>query len=123
MSWRAGKDLRDVQHFEAPSGAIDQVDHVVEPRREPVNVLAIDRRNEALVDALIDRRGQQVGFVLDVLDRLDVFVHVPGIAEQRVQHARGRREVSRQLVEQLEELVVTREQAAEHGMTGGRVDT
>ena len=58
---------------------------------------------------------QQVRLVLDVLDRLDVVVHVLDVAEQRVEHLRGRGEVRRELVEQLEELVVAREKAAEHG--------
>jgi hypothetical protein len=69
---------------------------------------------ETLIDALIDRRGQQIGLVLDVRDGLDVLLDVPGIAEERVEHAGGRREVGCQLVEQLEELMVARKETAEH---------
>ena len=84
-----------MQHGEAARRAVEQIDHVVEARREHVDVLAIDRRDEALVDALIDGRRQQIGLVLDVLDRLTCSIDVLRIAEQLVEHLRGRREMRR----------------------------
>src|SRR5205085_3800566 len=87
----------------------------VEPRREPVDVLAIDRCDETLIDALIHRRRQEIRFVLDVLDRGDVFVDVRYVAEQRVEQLRRRGEMAGELIEQLEELFVAWKEAAEHG--------
>jgi len=95
-----------VKHREAPGRAVEQVDDIVEERREHMNVLAIDRRDEALVDALIERQREQVGFVLDVLDRLHVIVDMRRIAKERIEQLRGRGEMACQLVEELEELVV-----------------
>src|SRR6476661_2424335 len=40
--------LIDVQHHDAPGRPVQPVDHVVEARGEHVNVLAVDRRDEAL---------------------------------------------------------------------------
>ena len=68
-----------------------QVDDVVETRREHVNVLAVDRRDEALVDALIDRGRENVGLVLDILDRTHMIGDVLRIIEQLRQHPRGLR--------------------------------
>jgi hypothetical protein len=60
------------------------------------------------------RRRQQIGLVLDVLDRADVVFHVLDVAKKRVQHLRRRGEVRSELIEQLEELIVAGEKASQH---------
>src|SRR5690242_4215787 len=46
--------LVDVQHHDAPRCPVEPVDHVVQPGREEVDVLPVDRRDEALVDPDVD---------------------------------------------------------------------
>src|SRR5207244_7718091 len=72
-------------------------------------------RNETLVDALIHRRRQQVRLMLDILDRGDVFVDVRDVAEEGVEEFGRGGEMAGELIEQLEELIVAWEEAAEHG--------
>src|SRR6476660_1756562 len=60
--------LVDVEHHHPARRAIEAVDDVVEARREEVNVLTVDRRDEALVDTDVDRVRELIGEVLDVLD-------------------------------------------------------
>src|SRR5437762_10771115 len=78
----------DVQHLEAARRSVQQVDHIIQTRREHVNVLAIDWRDEARVDTLTDRARDNVRLVLDVLDRANVIGDVLRIVEQPRQHAR-----------------------------------
>ena len=77
--------LVDVQHDDAACRAVEPVDHVVQPRREQMDVLAIDRRDEALVDPGVDREGQDVRLMLDVLDLLDQSRRPLRIGEQLIQ--------------------------------------
>src|SRR4051812_14227499 len=60
--------LVDVQHDDPTRRSVQPIDDVVQPGREQMDVLAVDRRDEALVDPGIDREGQDVRLMLDVLD-------------------------------------------------------
>jgi hypothetical protein len=73
-----------------------------------MNVLSIDRGNEALVDALIDRVGESVGLVLDIFDQANVVADVSRVIEQRGQHPGRLRQMRGELIEQIKELLVTR---------------
>jgi hypothetical protein len=79
-----------------------------------VDILSIDRRDEALVDALIDGDREGIGPVLDILDQPNVFGNVCGIVEERREHARRLRQMCRQLIEKVEKLFVTGNQPREH---------
>src|SRR5439155_13271034 len=94
--------------------SVQQVDHVVQAGGEVMNVLTIDRRDEALVDPLVDGRRQQIGFVLHVFDRSDMRLHALRITQQVVQHPRGRRKMLGELIEEVEELLVAWDQPTEH---------
>ena len=59
--------FRDVEHRDATRRAVEQVDDVIELGREQMNVLAIDRRDEAAIDPRADVVRQHVRLVLDGL--------------------------------------------------------
>src|SRR6478752_62281 len=111
-------DDGDVQHLETARRPVEEIDDVVEPRRKHVNVLTIDRRHEALVDPLIDRECERISLVLDVLDCANVITDVLRIIEQLRQHARRLRQMRRELIEEVEELFVTRNQSPEQAHSG-----
>src|SRR3954451_1341309 len=108
----------DVEHLEPTGGPVEQIDDVVETRGEHVDVLAIDRRDEALVDALIDGAREDVCLVLDVLDRPHMIGDVLRIIEQLRQHPRRLSQVRGELVEEVKELLVVRNQLSEQTHSG-----
>src|SRR4051812_10253536 len=106
----------DVQHDDAPRRSIEPIDHVIQSRREEMDVLPVDRRDEALVDPGVDREGQDVRLMLDILDLLHEVRRPPRIGEELTQECRRRLEMLRQLVEQVEELLVARDQTVQHAV-------
>src|SRR5690348_2054066 len=111
-------DDADVQHLEAASGSIDQVDDVVQTRGEHVNVLTVDGRDETLIDPLIDRTRQNVRLVFYVLDRAHMIGDVRGIVEQLCQHPRCLGQMRRELIEESKELLVARNQFRQQSHSG-----
>jgi hypothetical protein len=103
-----------MKHHESARGAIEEIDDVIETRRHVVNVLAIERRDERFVYALDDLRGEQIGRMLDVLDRLDMIVGAVRLLEQIVDQPCTGCQMASQLVEQLKKLFVARHQAFKH---------
>ena len=109
-SGRAQNDVRhllrrfahfvDVQHHHSARRTVEPVDDVVETRGEKVNVFAIDRRDEALVDANVDRVRELIGEVLDVLDLLHEFRGPLRLREQLIEELRRGAKVLGKLVEQ-----------------------
>src|SRR3954464_1028782 len=81
-----------------------------------MDVLAIDRRDEALVDPLIDGKRQDVGLVLDVLDLLHQLRRPLRFGEELLQEICRRLEMLRELVEKIEELLIARDQAVQHAV-------
>src|SRR3954454_15209688 len=72
-----GKGLdHPVQHEEV-GGGLHLVDHVVELLGERVDVLAVEGRDEALVEAEQDRAGDLVAARLAVVDQVDQLLDVP----------------------------------------------
>src|SRR5215204_3548661 len=96
----------DVEHRHPPGGPVDQVNDVVQLSREEVDILAIDRRHEAAIDARTHIVREHIGFVFDSLDSRDVVLEPIGFGEQSVQQSRRFLESLSQLVEQDEEAFV-----------------
>src|SRR5688500_1173786 len=87
----------DVEHRHPPGSPVDQVDDVVQLRRQQVDVLTIDRRHEAAIDARTHIVREHIGFVFDSLDGRDVVLEPIGFGEQSVQQSRSFLESLRQL--------------------------
>src|SRR6478609_1635473 len=81
-----------------------------------MDVLAIDRRDEALVDPRVDREGQDVRLMLDVLDLPYQLRRPTRIGEQLIEETCRGLEMLRQLIEEVEELLIARDQAAQHAV-------
>ena len=62
---RALGHLADPEDAGPPRGAVDPVHDVVEPRRQLVDVLGIERRDEGSIEPGDDRMGDVVGLVLE----------------------------------------------------------
>ena len=76
-------------------------------RRQQVNVLTIDRRDEAAIDPRADIVREHVGLVLDGLDRGDVVLEPIGLGEQAGQESCRFLQSLRKFVEQDEEAFVS----------------
>jgi hypothetical protein len=91
------------------------VHDVVEVGAEPVDVLAVERRDERRVDLPVQLVGERVAVVLDLdqplADRLDVGVGQHELAEQ----GGPGDEVAGGPAEELEERVVSGTQSESHG--------
>ena len=64
----SGNHFRDVVERDERRGGIDRIHDVIERARERVNVFAIDRRHERLVQPLNDLVRQKIALVLDLTD-------------------------------------------------------
>ena len=95
-----------VEHLGAARRAVHQVHDVVEPRREPVDVLAVERRDEALVDPVHDLVRDHVGLVLEDLDLRREHLEPVRLVEQFVEHLRRPDHDRRERVEHVEEAFV-----------------
>src|SRR5688500_17468161 len=111
---RRRSDVREVKGLGAPCRAIQKIDDVVEACRQRVDVLAVDRRDEALVDAGVDLMRELIRLVLDLLDRPNLLLQSCGVVKQLAQQARRVHQMCCELVEQREELLVPRNEASEH---------
>src|SRR5256885_3733416 len=81
-----------------------------------MDVLAVDRRDEALVDPGVDREGQDVRLMFDVLDLSHQLRRPARIGEELIQETCRCLEMLRQLVEEIEELLIARDQAVQHAV-------
>src|SRR5436190_10016407 len=79
-----------------------------------MDVLTIERGHEATVDARIDLMRELIGLVLNGLDRFDELLKSLGLLEQLMQQFRRAGKMPRELVEQREELLIPRNESAEH---------
>ena len=103
---RARPDVLDVVEPDELRRVVDGVHHVVEARRERVEVLAIERRDERPVQPLNRVVRQRIAPMLGILDGIDL-AHVGRIGrEQLLEQPRGRLDLVCHLVEQVEELLV-----------------
>src|SRR5512143_2108645 len=100
---------------EQPRGRrVDQVDHVVEGRRQREDVLPVDRRDERRVQLLDDLVGEGVALVLHLLDPPDPLPQVVELLQEVLQPLRPLDDVRRRLLEENEELLVPRNDPEHH---------
>src|SRR5438034_548621 len=111
-----GGRLLDPIDNEALGGRLDVVEHVVQPRGEVVDVLAIDRRDEGRVQLLDDLVGDLVARVLDFLDLMGLGARVGEVVAEVVEQRGGVEDVLGLLLEIVVEADFLRDQA-EHGNT------
>ena len=84
------------------------VDDVVERRGEREDVLAINRRDERVVEAIDDVVRDPIALVLAVEDLLREVLVLGVVGEHRVEQIRGAHHVLARLLEQLEVDAITR---------------
>jgi hypothetical protein len=104
-----------VEHRDSARCAVEEVDDVVELRGEAVNVLPVDRRDEAAVDPRADVVREHIRFVFYGLDGGDVVIEPVRLGEQAIQETRCFLESLRQLVEENEKAFVAWDEA--HGVS------
>ncbi len=118
---RPGGRLAGVEHLHPARGAVHQVHHVIQPRREQVDVFPIEGGDEGSVQPGHYLVGYLVGLVLQPLD---------GIHDRAAPVRRRYHQVMQQLgcinvelgdgTEQVEELLVARQEAHCHVRVTGR---
>src|SRR5207249_776789 len=84
----AGADGIDAIKDKAAGGGVDEVDDVVQLAGELVDIFAVKRRNEGLIELGEDIVGDLVAGVLDGLDDLHLFGHA-GVMREQVKKSRG----------------------------------
>jgi hypothetical protein len=97
---------------------LDQVGHVVHRVDQLVDLLAVDGRDEGLVDQPVDVVRHAVGRALGVVDVAVVLlaqVHVAVVGHQLLERARRLDDALGVLVEHLEKIALAGQQLAEHG--------
>ena len=103
---RVISNLLDVENDDRARGVVDQVDDVVQRGRHHVDVFAVERRDERLVQTSRNVVCQFVAGVLEPLDSLGILLVVTVLVGQHLlQLARGRRDVERHLREQIKILI------------------
>ena len=94
---------------------VGDVGDIVEPRGDADDVLAVERRDKGLVQALEDLVGQLVAVVLDGVDFADLALHLGEVAQETLERDGRLEAVRRVLVELGEEEALLREQRQAHG--------
>jgi predicted PilT family ATPase len=84
-----------------------------------VDVLAIERRDEAAVDPLEDLVGRRVGAVLLVLDLAGEFVEALRVVEEFTEQRRRGRQTGCQGIEEVEKAFVLRKKSHVGSAMGG----
>ena len=95
---------------------LDAVEDLVEGRGEVVDVLAVERRDEGLVQALDDVVDDLVADVLELEHLAGRALGVAEVVHERGQQLRGLVEVGRELREQAEVLPLLRDEAELHAV-------
>ena len=106
--------FHDVVDHERLGHGLDAVDDVVEPDRQLVDVLAVEGRDEGILEPLVDLAVDPVAGLLEPLDLDDVLVDVLVGRHHLVEARRRRMQVLAVRDEQLEEAHVLGEQAERH---------
>src|ERR1700722_11433717 len=108
---RAFADRADAIQHKAARRGVDQIDHVIQPAAKFVNIFAIERRDEGLIQ--FGQDGVR-DFVAVVFDRLD-FLHLFGNASVMLQHSEqslcAPNNIVGLLVEQMEKSLFSRKKA------------
>src|SRR4051794_39790563 len=110
----------DLVEAEVVGDLLGVVDHVVERGRERVDVLAVDRRDEGLVEPPDDVVGDPVPVLLADEDVAGELAALGERDEHVLEQARGAQDVAAGLLEEIEELPVTRGEDAGEPHRAGR---
>src|SRR3954447_14057626 len=110
----------DLVEAEVVGGLLDEVGDVVERRGELQDVLAVDRRDEGLVEAVDDVVGDPVAVLLAHDDVAGEVGGVRPAAQEPDQQLRGGDEVARSGLEQVEVLVVASDDGVAQAAHGWR---
>ena len=108
-SGQLGRDRRwrrDFVHHQAQGGGVYEVEHIVERGGQAVDVLAIERRDEALVEFGDDGVRSLVTFVFDGLHLIDPHGKIARVSENGSKQFGAVGEVAGKLSEEVEELSV-----------------
>ena len=70
MEMTSGRRLLDLVNHHPVHGRPDKVEHVVDAGGKRMDVLAVDRRKEGLVQVLHDVVSEHVAFLLELVDGL-----------------------------------------------------
>src|SRR6185436_1473986 len=103
---RLGRGLPHPVDHHAVHAGVDQVDDVVDPAGELVDVLAVDRRDEGAVEPVDDLVRDLVAGVLDVLDALGALLEVVEALEQLDEEPGALVRVAGGALEELEEVLL-----------------
>src|SRR5579859_4429725 len=101
----------DLVHDQADAGGVDEVEDVVERGGQAVNVFAIERGNEGLVELGEDVMGHVVTAVLNVLELADAVVDVVEVLEGLLEQAGAVAEVAGHFGEHVKEFGVSGNEA------------
>ena len=96
-------DFRDTVQHKTASGRIDQVDHIVHGAAKLVDVFAVERRDERLIEFPENLVRNLVAVMLDGLDALHLFGHARVVFEHLYERVRSHDNVFRLLLKQNEE--------------------
>ena len=101
----------DAIEHEAARRGVDQVDHVVQPAAKFVNVFAVERRDEGLIELGQDGVRDFVAVVLDRLDFLNLFGNAGVVLQHTEQSLRADNDVVGLLVKKVEKSLFARKKA------------
>src|SRR3954451_12479856 len=110
----------DLVEPEVVGDLLGVIDHVVERGRQRVDVLAVDRRDEGLVEPPDDVVGDPVPVLLADEDVAGELAALGERDEHVLERARGAQDVAAGLLEEIEDLPVTRGEDAEEPHRAGR---
>src|SRR5918999_2543825 len=96
----------DAVQAEEVGDLLDEVDDVVQRRRQRVDVLAVDRRHERLIQALDDVVGDPVALLLADHHLARELAAVRPVLEHALEQLGGADDVGSRLLEQVEELAL-----------------
>jgi hypothetical protein len=106
--------LGELIEHQRGGGRLDVVHDVVHPRDQAVDVIAVERRDERLVQALHARVGDDVGLVFDFFDARRQGAHVLTALHQPLHFLCSLDRERGVALEEAEEILVAREETAQH---------
>ena len=109
-----GGGLRHLEQEQPVADAFGGVQHVVQPARQVVDVLALERRDERAVQPLEQLVRHEIALVLDVLEALGALFQLVEALHHLLQLLASSAHEPRLLPEQREEVFIPGEQR-EHG--------
>jgi hypothetical protein len=109
-----GCRLGDAVQAERIADLLDEIEHVVEPGDEGVNILPVERRDEGLFEPMTDVVGDLVALVLGVAQPSGQHLAFVVVLQHALEHLGRGSHVLRVLHEKIEEALLARHQAESH---------